>query len=103
MLAGGDNTVEQPKKDGGGGRCGQGGEVRKEELETEGETEEEEEDEDGGEDDGDGGESSDDPDRLWCICQQPHDDRCVWCMYICVLCVCVCVFCVCFAGCLKES
>ena len=20
----------------------------------------------------------DDPDRLWCICQQPHDDRWAW-------------------------
>ena len=35
-----------------------------------GEEEEEEE-----EDDDDEGSESDDPDRLWCICQQPHDDR----------------------------
>lgn len=25
--------------------------------------------------DGDEGSESDDPDRLWCICHRPHDDR----------------------------
>ena len=36
-----------------------------------------EESESGGEDDSDGSEeeSDEDPDRLWCICRQPHDDR----------------------------
>ena len=44
-------------------------EDRETEMETEtGEEEAEDEEE---------GEESDDPDRLWCICQQPHNDRCV--------------------------
>jgi hypothetical protein len=37
-----------------------------------------EESESGGEDNSDGSEeeeSDEDPDRLWCICRQPHDDR----------------------------
>ena len=38
-----------------------------------------EESESGGEEDSDGSseeeESDEDPDRLWCICRQPHDDR----------------------------
>lgn len=38
--------------------------------------EKEDEDDDDEEDDDDGDESSDDPDHLWCICQQPHNDRC---------------------------
>lgn len=47
---------------------GEGGESKKED---------EEEEEAGGEEEDDGEESgSDDPDRLWCICQKPHDDRC---------------------------
>lgn len=47
----------------------------KKELDNEGDgektsKEEEEEAEDEGDESG-----SDDPDRLWCICQKPHDDR----------------------------
>lgn len=37
--------------------------------------EQEEEEEEMEDDDSDDGGSSDDPDRLWCICQQPHNDR----------------------------
>ena len=29
----------------------------------------------GSEDEGDVSESDEDPDRLWCICRQPHNDR----------------------------
>ena len=36
---------------------------------------EEEEGEEG--EDGSGSESED-PEKLWCICRQPHDDRCVF-------------------------
>ena len=44
-----------------------------------------EESESGGEEDSDGSseeESDEDPDRLWCICRQPHDDRWGYCTYI---------------------
>ena len=73
---------KQPKVDDSGGakkeeekKEGEGTEPVKEEerryVKSEGE-------ESGGEEDSDGSEeeeSDEDPDRLWCICRQPHDDR----------------------------
>ena len=41
------------------------------------EDEGEEGEESGGESGDDEDEESDDPDRLWCICKQPHNDRLV--------------------------
>lgn len=45
-----------------------------EEMETEGEKESSDEDEEDGS-------ISDDPDRLWCVCKKPHNDRSVMHMY----------------------
>ncbi len=55
---------------------GKEGEEAKEDVKEAGDDVEEKGD--GGSEEGDGGseeEESDDPDRLWCICQQPHGDR----------------------------
>ena len=53
-----------------------------------------EESESGGEEESDGSEeeSDEDPDRLWCICRQPHDDRWViiFMHYMCIISVDLC-------------
>ena len=49
-----------------------------EKMEVEGGVEREEEEEEeteSGEEDNEEDEESDDPDKLWCICREPHDDR----------------------------
>ena len=65
---------EESTGDGGEGDGGDKSEEMEEggdeEEEGEGHEEEGEEEEDDEEDD-----ESDDPDHLWCICRQPHDDR----------------------------
>lgn len=47
----------------------------KEKQEVREEVREEEEEEEVKESDGEEDSESDDPDRLWCICHKPHDDR----------------------------
>lgn len=42
-----------------------------------------EEDEDDEEDEEDNSDSEDDPDRLWCICKRPHNNRFMICCDVC--------------------
>lgn len=49
------------------------------EKNVENEEEEEDDEEDEDDDEGDGWNSEDDPERLWCVCQQPHNNRFMIC------------------------
>ena len=51
--------------------------VAEEDKVGEEEKEEEKEEEEGEDSDDEEGSISDDPDRLWCVCKKPHNDRSV--------------------------
>ena len=50
--------------------------IQKEEMDSEA-------DEDEFEDEGENSDSEDDPDRLWCICKRPHNNRFMICCDVC--------------------
>lgn len=54
--------------------------IHKEELRTGVNTEEEDDDD---EDEEENSDSEDDPDRLWCICKRPHNNRFMICCDVC--------------------
>ena len=69
-------------------------EEHKERAEGERAEAEEEEEEEEDSDDDEEGSISDDPDRLWCICKKPHNDRSVaeLCTYTYnIQCACMCI------------
>lgn len=55
--------------------------IHKEELRTQGVNAEEDDDDD--EDEDENSDSEDDPDRLWCICKRPHNNRFMICCDVC--------------------
>ena len=56
-------------------KASQHGKMSAESSQTEGGEEEEEEEEGGAKDDDES--ESDNPDKPWCLCAKPHDNRCV--------------------------